>query len=116
MVVALALTIVAGIWLAGRVQRLPPTTAEAPDAPLPTPITALPSPSAEDAPTQRAEIDRHTFTVGGVPVSFDVPSTGWESFGGISLNKSILGPQGAEAMLYWSSFPEGDRADPAPTY
>jgi len=119
-VVALAMTIVAGIWLAGRVQRLPPTTgvdsvgAGDPDAASPTQVTAFPSPSDEGAPIQQADIDRHTLTVGGVPVSFAVPSTGWEYFGGISLNKSILGSQGAEAMLFWSSFPEGDRVDPCP--
>ena len=28
------------------------------------------------------------------------------------LNKSIVGPQGAEAIIYWTSFPDGDYADP----
>jgi hypothetical protein len=56
-----------------------------------------------------------------------VPTTkpgwvGWERFGSIStrkspggpisLNKSIVGPQGAEAIIYWTSFPDGDYADP----
>ncbi|MGH2630718.1 MAG: hypothetical protein ACRDHI_09195 [Actinomycetota bacterium] len=55
-------------------------------------------------------VARRTLTVGSAVLSFKVPAPGWESFGGISLNKSIIGPQGAEAMLFWSSFPEGDRA------
>ena len=32
--------------------------------------------------------------------------------GPISLNKSIVGPQDAEAIIYWTSFPDGDYADP----
>jgi hypothetical protein len=45
----------------------------------------------------------------------------WESFssiptkespkGPISLNKSYVGPQDAEAIIYWTSFPDGDYAD-----
>jgi hypothetical protein len=75
-----------------------------------------------DAPPGR----RITVTEEGVTFSFRVPKTvgwsGWERFrslptdtspgGPISLNKSIVGPQGAEAIIYWTSFPEGDHADP----
>ena len=61
----------------------------------------------------------------GVPFSFMVPTTaGWEKFssistdksagGPISFNKSIVGPQGAEAIIFWTSFPDGDYADPCP--
>ncbi|MGH2669071.1 MAG: hypothetical protein ACRDH5_08155, partial [bacterium] len=35
----------------------------------------------------------------------------WEAFGDISINKSIVGPQGAEAIIYWSTIP-GDYANP----
>jgi hypothetical protein len=65
---------------------------------------------------------RQTVTEQGVRFSFKVPTNGWERFrsistnkspaGPISLNKSILGPQGAEAIIYWASFPDGDYADP----
>ena len=59
----------------------------------------------------------------GRRVSFRAPTTvGWERFssistaksagGPISLNKSIVGPQGAEAIVFWTSFPDGDYADP----
>jgi hypothetical protein len=57
----------------------------------------------------------------GVRFSFNVPTTGWERHrvstgkrprGPISLNKSFEGPQGAEAIIYWTSFPDGDYADP----
>ena len=49
-------------------------------------------------------------------------TVGWERFssistdksagGPISINKSIVGPQGAEAIIFWTSFPDGDYADP----
>ena len=77
---------------------------------------------------------RRTVTEQGVRFSFNVPTTrpqgttsccvwvGWERFssistrkspgGPISLNKSFEGPQGAEAIIYWTSFPKGDYADP----
>ena len=60
--------------------------------------------------------DGSSFSEAGVRFSFRVPhSTGWEWFksiptktspgGPISLNKSIVGPQSAEAIIYWTSFP-----------
>ena len=55
----------------------------------------------------------------GVRFSFRVPRS-WGRFSSlptkksprISLNKSTEGPQDAEAIIYWTSFPEGDHADP----
>lgn len=65
---------------------------------------------------------RHAVTEEGVPFAFRVPTVGWEKFssistdksagGPISINKSIVGPQGAEAIIFWTSFPDGDYADP----
>jgi len=55
---------------------------------------------------------RRSRVVEGVRFSFRVPSGGWESFGRISINKSIVGSQGAEAIIFWTSFPKGDTADP----
>jgi hypothetical protein len=67
---------------------------------------------------------RQTVTEQGVRFSFKVPTKGrweqsrWERHGSIptkrpiSLNKSIVRPQGAEAIIYWTSFPNGDYADP----
>jgi hypothetical protein len=66
-------------------------------------------------------VARYALTEGGIRFSFGVPRS-WERFrslptdtspsGPISLNKSIVGPQGAEAIIYWTSFPDGDYADP----
>ena len=56
-----------------------------------------------------------------VRVPGSIAGWGWEDSqhrdrqepgGPISLNKSIVGPQGAEAIIYWTSFPDGDYADP----
>jgi hypothetical protein len=67
---------------------------------------------------------RHALTEEGVPFSFRMPTRagGWERFssistdksagGPISINKSRTGPQGAEAIIFWTSFPDGDYADP----
>jgi hypothetical protein len=49
--------------------------------------------------------------VEGVRFSFRVPTAGWERFGSISINKSTVGPQGAEAMIFWTSFPDSNNAD-----
>ena len=54
---------------------------------------------------------RYELTVGRVPFSIRVPARGWEAFGDISINKSIVGPQGAEAIIYWTTIP-GDYANP----
>jgi hypothetical protein len=64
---------------------------------------------------------RRVLTEAGVRFSFRVPR-GWERFstlptkksprGPISLNKSSEGAQEAEAIIYWTSFPDGDHADP----
>jgi len=55
--------------------------------------------------------------VEGVRFSLQVPPRdalvgGWERFGRISINKSESGPQGAEGMIFWTSFPDGQYADP----
>jgi hypothetical protein len=78
----------------------------------PSPV-ALPSAASsgfiEPVPPARSEL-----VVGGVPFSFRLParSRGWERFGDISINKSIVGSQGAEAIIFWTTFPDGDIAEP----
>jgi hypothetical protein len=78
-------------------------------------VTGRPVPSASTRPTPDIEprlIGRRALTVDGVPFSFSVRTRGWETFGSISINKSTVGPQGAEAIIFWTSFPDGDHADP----
>lgn len=60
-------------------------------------------------------LGRHTLTVDGVALSFSVPAVpglGWSRFGSVSINKSVLEPQGAEGIIYWTAFLDGARADP----
>jgi hypothetical protein len=96
-------------------------------------VTLLVPSLAHSAPA-RQPFWRHTVTEDGVRFSFRVPessptrsswqrfSSYWDAFssipttkspgGPISLNRSMTGPQGAEAMIYWSSFPDGDYGEP----
>lgn len=63
--------------------------------------------------------------VGGVPFTFDVPARGWADgpivrvpdgsgfrSGDFLLSKSIVGPQGAEAVIYWTSMSDRDSLEP----
>jgi hypothetical protein len=79
--------------------------------------TPQPTPSPRPSglyPTGGVTIGRNRLTVDGVPFTFSVPTYRWERFGNISLNKSLYGPQGAEAMIFWTGFPDGMLADPCP--
>ena len=49
--------------------------------------------------------------VEGVRFSFTVPD-GWEAHGSTSINRSIAGAQEAEAIIFWTSFPDGHDAQP----
>jgi hypothetical protein len=62
--------------------------------------------------TDPISVGRNTRVVEGVEFSFTVPDTGWERFGTTSINKSIVGPQGAEAIIFWTTFPDGDDTRP----
>ena len=91
--------------LAGGGPAVSPSSSAAPrPSPSPTP--------AGVGPITSAPIGWQSLNVDGVPFSFRVTTGGWERFGGISINKSIEGPQGAEAMIFWTGFPDGEYADP----
>jgi hypothetical protein len=53
-------------------------------------------------------LETHTQTVDGVRFSFDVVRPFWESYRSVLIAKSEEGPQGAEAIVYWSRYPETD--------
>jgi hypothetical protein len=59
-------------------------------------------------------IGRHSVVVDGVRFSFRVPTSGWEPYGTVQISKSIAGPQGAEAVIFWAAYPEGADANPCP--
>ena len=116
-VAALVLTVTLGTWLKAHEERSAsaastggsPAPAVSPSATPPTDPSPTPDvdPFVEPRPTRR-----HVNTVDGVPFSFSVPAGSWEHFGSISINKSETGGQSAEAIVYWSSFPDGDYDDP----
>jgi hypothetical protein len=80
---------------------------------------------AESAgPVPTAPTDRLSRTVDSVVLTFRVPAPGWARGpierppdgpfreGSLLISKSTVGPQGAEAIVFWTSFPDGDDADP----
>jgi hypothetical protein len=118
---ALVLGFTLGAWLGGSWWRSAPAasqdaaasrdpTSAAFGEPVGTPSSTPPGTDPE-GPAFR----RHSLTVGGVPFTFRVPTDGWELMGEFSVNKSIVGPQGAEAIIFWTNFPAGEIADPCPT-
>jgi hypothetical protein len=84
-------------------------------------VTLL-SPLSPPSATAQQPGSRYALIENGVHFSFAVSTIAyWERFtvatgtkprGRISLNRSIVGAQGAEAIIYWTSFPHGDYADP----
>ncbi len=56
-------------------------------------------------------IGEHAVTVDDVPLTFSVPALvpdrGWSGYGSLSITKDTVGPQGAEALVYWKGFPNG---------
>ena len=121
-IAALVLIVAFDAWL--RSDGAAPTAPESPDTNFEDwfvpPISQLDLPALpagvgpiEDLPGRNSceKKCRRDLTIGGVPFSFRVPTRGWEAFGDISINKSIVGPQGAEAIIYWTTIP-GDYANP----
>jgi hypothetical protein len=77
--------------------------------------TPSPTPQATPSSTTRVslpdsgnlEIGRNTVSVDGAKLSFEVADSSWEAYRRILIAKSEVGPQGAEAIVYWTPFPEG---------
>lgn len=87
-----------------------------PSLPLPSANgTASTSPSPAVSPPASAD-PTLTLTVDGLRFSVRLPDPklghGWETFGSLLVSKSIAGPQGAEAVVFWAGFPDGIEADP----
>jgi hypothetical protein len=114
----LGLTLAVGFWLGAHGQ---PSALEAPTDPAPSGAAAgdaSPTPTFSASPTpegsglvQRLRVGRNEVFIDGTRMSFTLRQQGWEQFGDISINKSIVGPQGAEAIIFWTSFPIGLHAD-----
>jgi hypothetical protein len=68
----------------------------------PSPVTRVSLPDSGNL-----EIGRNTVSVDGAKLSFEVADSSWEAYRRILIAKSEVGPQGAEAIVYWTPFPEG---------
>jgi hypothetical protein len=106
--VALVITATVVAWLTSN----EPRTAAVPprDDPAPS-LFSMPSPVGIGS-IKRLPGGENALNVDGVPFSFIVRRRGWVRFDGISINKSTIGPQGAEAIIFWTGLPDGDHADP----
>ena len=80
--------------------------------PMPSPRCATRSLPALDGSGPYLPIGTHSLTVACVEVTFDVGTSGWEVFKGSYITKSTEGPQGAEAIIFWTAFPNGGWASP----
>ena len=61
------------------------------------PAVAAPSSGRSDG----SAVERLSRSVGNAGFSLEVPAS-WETFDGFRITKSTLGPQGAEALLFWT--------------
>jgi hypothetical protein len=95
---------------------VPPMASQSDFAPSSSAETSLPPASpAGDILVGPYASGGERLTVAGTPMSFVVPGYGsWEAHGRPYVSKSVFGPQGAEAIVYWAGFPESQSADPCP--
>lgn len=79
---------------------------------------ASPEPLPGIGPGGWLPIGRHALTVDGVPLSFSVPALvqdrGWARYRSLYISKDTVGSQGAEAVIYWTGFPDGVDTDLCP--
>jgi hypothetical protein len=90
---------------------LPPTTSSPAPQPTSSPAAADVPRSAAAYPAGGVAIGMHGVTVDGIRLSFILPGSGWEGHEHY-LSKSTKGPQGAEAIIFWTTFPDGDNYIP----
>jgi hypothetical protein len=101
----------------------PPTTSTRPPQPSSSPAVDV-TRNAAAYPAGGVAIGMHGVTVDGIRLSFIMPGSGWEGHQHYNmpasgweghehyLSKSTKGPQGAEAIIFWTTFPDGDNYIP----
>ena len=79
-------------------------------------MTSTGTPDPVGVAEEWLEGGRHSLTVDGLPLSFSVPTLspdrGWARYRSLYISKDISASQSAEAVVYWTAFPDGDQADP----
>jgi hypothetical protein len=99
---ALVLIVTLGTWL----DRSPAGTG------APTPDEPPMSTPADAEVFQDPVIREYALSEGGVPLTLTTSASGWKRHDRFSLNKSAMGPQGAEAVIFGADFPDGGIAHP----
>jgi hypothetical protein len=94
---ALVLAVSIGTWL-GRDDGPTAEAASAEAKPDGTDVVVGPPPPPLTPPPAEE-------TVAGIPFSIGAPIGGWERFA-FSINRSVTGPQGAEAIIFWAGLPD----------
>jgi hypothetical protein len=109
-VAALVLVVLVGAWLNRKGEPSAPaaSTGAASPSTLRGDFSSTPSPPSRPkiaaiGSVRRVGDTRQSRTVGRVPFSFSVPSGGWYRFGELSISKSTVGPQSAEAIIFWTN-------------
>jgi hypothetical protein len=85
-----------------------------PTSSMTPPPNPAPTPPEVDPRSADFRIGRHSLTFDGIPFSFETSTSGWEPQGSFLISKSTHGPQGAEAVIFWTPFPEGVDAGACP--
>jgi hypothetical protein len=71
------------------------------------------SPGAAFPPAGELEVGRHHITLGEVPVSFEIPTTGWVSNGEFGIDKGQMDTAESAGFIFWTqSAPDNVYADP----
>jgi hypothetical protein len=78
-------------------------------------VQASPSPLADPFWAAYAVGVRQSVRIDGVSFSIVISGGGWENYRGFLIAKSLMGPQGAEAIVFFAGFPDGVEADPCAT-
>ena len=91
---------------------IPPASPSQIVTPDDDPTVPGPTPASVFSDTLDLMDGRHSVLVEGVPLSFVIEDRGWEPYGSLLLSKSFIGPQGAEAVIFWAGYPNGTYADP----
>jgi hypothetical protein len=100
-VLAAAVVVVIAIAGVGLLSRGPNVGGPSPTATrLPTP-TATPMPNSLVPPRGALDLGRHRLILGGVPLTFQVPSAGWSSNGEFGIEKGTEGSNKYAAFIFW---------------
>lgn len=83
-----------------------PTVSQSPPpSPSPSPVAVFPSPGP-------LTVGRHTATLEGVPLSFELANTGWTSTEYFELAKGSFAKPDGSWLIFWESSPDNVYADP----